>query len=137
MSVVRLYRFKSLPDVEPSVFTRILEAKNEAEGNLFQKIPTAPFKEMVTFVDTVSEADAVLMPHNYFRVRTATSYLDEAVACVKEAAIPLLIFTLNDDATPIEIAHSIVLRPSMYKSKARPYEQIISALVEDVGAVWL
>jgi Exostosin family len=134
MSIVRLYSFKPLADIEPSIFTRILEAKNAEEGNLFQKIPTAPFKEMVAFVDTASEADAVLMPHNYFRVHTDSTYLDEAVACAKEANIPLLIFTLNDDPVPIDITHSIVLRPSMYKSKARPYEQIISALVEDVGA---
>jgi hypothetical protein len=134
MSPFRLYLFRSLPDVEISIFTQILLAKNPEEGNLFQKIPTTPFKDMVTFVGTPSEAQAILLPHNYFRVQANVSYLKEAAQCAAVAGVPLIVFTLNDNPEPISVEGGIVIRPSLYKSKQLAHEIVIPALVEDVGA---
>lgn len=129
----KIYLYQSLPGIELSILTKIFKAENLVEGKLFQSIPTEPFTHIVKLVSIPEEADMFLIPHNYFKVKDK-EYLKSALDLAGKFNVPLLIFTLNDETTPINLPGSIVLRPSVYKSKMLQYERVIPALIEDVGA---
>jgi hypothetical protein len=74
-------------------------------------------KDHITIVDTVQEADAVVLPFEYSFESSAKKIATEQAQLAARYHKPLLVFYNNDDATPIELENAIIFRTSGYQSK--------------------
>lgn len=89
-----------------------------------------PFVEVV---DRVEVADYILIPHNYFRVKSNREYMDEYLDLSLKFTKKIIIFAIGDSAEDIDIPNSIILRMSRYKKDKRDNEIIIPAYAADLS----
>lgn len=89
-----------------------------------------PFVEIV---NNVEEADYILIPHNYFRLKSNKEYLDEYINLSLKFSKKIIIFAIGDSAEDIDIPNLIILRMSRYKKDKRDNEIIIPAYAADLS----
>jgi hypothetical protein len=126
-----------VPESHPSVRTLPLLAPARSDDNrLFQHLSFEEYKDCFLPVADIADAEAVLLPHYLPDIRVRTAYLEQIRVQAKEAGKKLIVFTNQDDPSPLELENAIVLRPSAYASTLGPNEILIPGLVEDVGKAY-
>lgn len=86
-----------------------------------------------TLVDTIEDADYVLMPYNYERLRAVNPELvSRIVKEAAEASKPLLIDGAGDIEHPIEIENSVIMRVSQYRYSVQSNEVTVPFSAEDL-----
>ncbi len=81
----------------------------------------------------LSEADFILLPHNYFSIKKNIKYLNELIDLSEKTGLKVIVFAYGDSDEDINIPNSIILRTSQYKYKKKHNEIIIPPLVENLG----
>ncbi len=79
-------------------------------------------KEYISLVDTVHEADAIVLPFEYSFEPAARQVAIEQAQLAARYHKPLFVFYNSDDFTPIELENAIIFRTSGYCSKKRKNE---------------
>ncbi|KKW43419.1 MAG: Exostosin family protein [Parcubacteria group bacterium GW2011_GWB1_57_6] len=126
-----------IPEPLPNIPQVAFIADRSQEGNkLFQTIPPDAYKNIFARVLDATQADIVIAPHEYVQLRNHPSYLARCQDTARMAHIPLLVSAYQDDARPIALPGTFVLRPSAYRTALSAREILMPAYVEDVGAAW-
>lgn len=126
-----------IPELHSSVRTLPLLAPARADDNrLFQHLSFEEYKDSFLPVANIADAEAVLLPHYLPDIRVHTAYLEKVRIEAKEAGKKLIVFTNQDDPSPLDLENAIVLRPSAYASTLAPNEILIPGLVEDLGKAY-
>lgn len=133
---MKLFITKRIPGKEDCILLRLLLGQEDVVGGLFQKIESAPYQGLVTFVDTIDEADYLFMPHNYFSVESNSDYLKAMDTIAATNNKKIIVFAYGDSTRAVKIKNSVVLRTSQYKSKLKKNEIIIPPFVEDLGSIY-
>ena len=90
-------------------------------------------KNDFSLVDTIAEADYVLMPYNYERLLAVNP--ERVATIIKEAhevKKPLLLDGSGDIENPIDIPNSLILRVSQYSYNKKENEITIPFIAEDL-----
>lgn len=133
MNKFRIFILQRLPHKSDSLLLQLLLGTQEEVGGLFQKVSSKPFVSLVHFTNDISEADFVIMPHNYFHVYTNTAYIRDLEGIALKYNKKMIVFAYGDSSEDIHIKSSIILRTSKYRHTLRPNEIIIPPFVEDLG----
>ncbi len=110
-----------------------LQSPTASDQRLFQSIPLSEYDGIIVRVMQPVEADIFLVPHEFPVAQKHEGYLVRILAHAKEVRKKTLLSAYQDDATPIDIPGTIVLRPSAYASRLLPNEILMPAYIEDVG----
>ena len=84
-------------------------------------------------VPEVTQADAILLPHNYWLWQRCQP--ERLQACLREAAQhqkPLVIDAYGDSAADLPVKNAVILRTSQYRFALKPHEIMLPAYVEDL-----
>lgn len=126
-----------VPEAHPSVRTLPLLAPARADDNrLFQHLSFEEYKDCFESVSTIEASEAVLLPHYLPDIKTHQEYVDQIWLQAKEAGKKVIVFTNQDDPSPVRLLNAVVLRPSAYASTLQPNEILIPGLVEDLGQAY-
>jgi Exostosin family len=94
-------------------------------------------KEDFILVEHIQDADFVLVPYNYERLKnTNPRRLDHIVRDAQQAGKPLLIDGAGDREWPITLPHSVILRVSQYTYAVQSNEVPIPYGTEDLLEVY-
>lgn len=105
-------------------------------STLFQGIPSQEYEGIFQVVNSSTEADIMLFPHNYKSARAENAdYVKKIVQESLLAKKKLMIIAYGDSTDEIDLSNVIILRSSKYRSQMRPYEIMMPAYVEDIGRV--
>jgi len=88
-----------------------------------------PFVEMVK---DPTQADYILLPHNYSSLKGQEEYIQRLAQLAQAYDKKLLIFWHGDSDAPVEIPNSIIFRTSQYRSTKRANEIMMPAYAEDL-----
>lgn len=105
-------------------------------NRLFASKAIENFKEKIfNVVLDVSQADFILLPHDYFYVtKNNPAYLEEYRALAKQSGKKLLIFDFSDFSERIiDESEAIIFRVAAYRSALQPNEMIMPPFVEDLS----
>jgi hypothetical protein len=95
-------------------------------------------KDDFTLVDAIADADYVLMPYNYDRLRLVNlERLNAIIADAHTAGKPLLIDGSGDLEHPIDIPNSLIFRVSQYRHSVQPNEITVPFPAEDLAQSFL
>ena len=86
----------------------------------------------VALVDDLSQADYLLIPHNFPSVRDRTEYLHTYVDLSRHHRKPILVFAHGDSDAPIPLPNARVFRTSQYGYKKCGNEVMMPAYTEDL-----
>ena len=123
-----------LPDVPyiPLLYPNLGMPKQDSIlflGNAFHGMDT-PFVEMVS---DPSDADYILLPHNFSSVRHRKSYIKQQSLLAHTLGKKLIIFWHGDSDAPIHIPNAIVFRTSQYGYTQQVNEVMMPAYAEDLS----
>lgn len=79
-------------------------------------------KEIYLITDDITNADAGLLPFPFMQLPELKKKANEMLSFCRRHQKPLVIMFNNDDASPLEMEGSIMLRTSLYKSKQKSNE---------------
>lgn len=113
----------------------LLEGAHADDQRLFQHIRHEEFSGIVEAAPSIESAAYVLVPHNLGDLRGQAGYLDSVLGEARAAGKRTILFANQDDPSPIDYPDTIVLRPSLYRSKQLPHEIVMPGQIEDVGSV--
>ncbi len=130
-----VFVYKRFPGRSDCRLLHLVLAKEQRVGKLFQTVDTTVFKSLFTIVDSIDDADFILLPHDYFFIQDQLSYLAEADAFAAATQKKLLVSFYSDSTEKVPLSHAIVLRTSGYRSELQPNEIIVPAFVEDLQEV--
>lgn len=104
-------------------------------GGLFAERSIAYLKNPVLeMVENPSDADYILIPHNYFyALKRRPEYLRECVRLAEKAGKNLILFAYGDSDEEIPFPDAIIFRSSQYRYKKKKNEIMMPAYVEDLG----
>jgi hypothetical protein len=113
-------------------------AKKSSKAYVYDLMEKYQFsKEDFTLVDHIVEADYVLVPHNYRRLRMADPHKFDAIARdARAAGKPLLVDASGDIEWPVTTPNTVSLRLSQYRYAVRPGEITVPFLADDLLAVY-
>ena len=110
--MLKLFVYEKLPGrTDVCRFLTYVTSPNEYEGKLFQKTATRPFKDMIELVTEVSEADYILLPHDFIFITAETDYLKAADAFAAANHKKIIVFAYGDSTEKVPLTNSLVLRP--------------------------
>jgi len=90
-------------------------------------------KQDFTLVENIEDADFVLVPYHYDRIKNANpDRLARIVNDAREAGKPLLLDGSGDIEYPIDIPNSVIFRVSQYQYSKRENEITIPYIAEDL-----
>lgn len=90
-------------------------------------------KDDFALVDSIADADYVLVPYSYDRLKaTNPDRLKGIIADAQKAGKMLLIDGAGDIERPIRIPNSVILRISQYAYSKQPNEITVSGVAEDL-----
>ena len=90
---------------------------------------------VVEIVDRPEEADSLLIPHNYFFVKSNKEYIKNFSFLSEKHNKKIIIFAEGDSDEEIKIPNSVIFRTSQYKYKKKKNEIIMPAYVEDLSDI--
>lgn len=139
MEPIKLYA----PDTyrEPQLFTHIellfpfwgIAAKESTPYVRAAALQYQYSKNDFTLVDSIADADFVVVPYPYERLKAVNpERLASIIADAKTAGKPLLIDGSGDIELPITIPHAVILRIGQYRYATQPNEITVPANVEDL-----
>lgn len=131
--MLKIFLYKRKQGIQDSYLLNLFLTEEREAGLLFQKVPTAPFKELVQFVSNPTEAQYLLLPHAYFSIKSEIDYLDELKHFAQQNDLKTIIFAYGDLHEDIIFDNSIILRTAKYKSKLHDNEIILAPFIEDLG----
>ncbi len=111
----------------------LLENPKANDSRLFQHIPVEEFQGILRVVATVHQAAYLLVPHYLPDLSRHAGYLDSVFKEAREARLRPILFTNQDDPSPLSYPEAIIFRPSAYASSLTSNEIILPAQIEDVG----
>lgn len=124
---------KQLPDVPyiPLLYPNL--GFQERESILFLNNAFKHLKDpIVELVDDPSEADAILVPHNYPSLHGYETYIKEQADLAEKLGKRLIIFWHGDSDAPVAIENATVFRTSQYRTTLRSNEVMMPAYAEDL-----
>jgi hypothetical protein len=124
---MRIFITQSVPSIPLLSFV-----PGDHADRLFQNIPAEEYTHAFTIVTNETDADMVLMPHEYVHVKNNHAYLDSLRALYTKL---IVIFAGGDATDSFADTRFVFLRTSAYKSLLASNEHIMPAIVEDLGAV--
>lgn len=130
--MLKVFVPESLPDVRQ---LPLLEDVRADDQRLFQHIRREEFAGIIQSVPNVEEVMYLLVPHNLGDLRGQAVYLDRVLGEARVAEKRAILFANQDDPSPIAYSNTIVLRPSLYRSKRLPHEIVMPGQIEDLGSV--
>lgn len=86
------------------------------------------------FVERVSspeEADYLLIPHHYGRIKSNEAYVAKLNYLSRKFGKKILVFPFQDNADPIHWSEAIIFRVSAYKTEMLENEFVLPYIVED------
>ena len=90
-------------------------------------------KKDFALADRIEDADYVLVPYSYERLKAANPHLLQTIiADAQQAGKPLLIDGAGDIEHPINIPNSVILRISRYRYSTKPNEITVPFPAEDL-----
>lgn len=126
-----------IPDPLPK--TRLVPFVADAPqegGRLFQDLPQGAYAGLFERTFDLTEADIVILPHEYAVLKERPSYLHDCLTEARTAGKHVLLSAYQDDTEPLSFEGVTVLRSSAYKSALSPHEIVMPAYVEDLGAAY-
>lgn len=90
---------------------------------------------VVGIVDKPEEADFLLIPHNYFFVKSNKEYIKHFISLSEKYNNKIIIFAEGDSDEEIKIPNSIIFRTSQYRYKKKKNEIMMPAYVEDLSDI--
>lgn len=91
------------------------------------------FTESVfNLVKDISFADYILIPHNYFQIKSDEEYIKKAESLSNSYSKKIIVFAIGDSYEEVKIKNSIVLRMSQYSHKKLDNEIIMPAYAADL-----
>lgn len=92
------------------------------------------YKEPVLdIVSDPSEADFLLVPHNYFLIKSNKEYIQQFVYLSKKYGKKIIIFAQGDSDEDIDIHNVVIFRTSQYRYKKKDNEIMMPPYVEDLS----
>lgn len=132
MTLVRFY-YELLPDVPYVPFLYPSLGLQQQDSIMFlNNAFTNLNHKFVERVDSVEQADYVLLPHNYSSLNHHKAYIQKQSDLAAQFNKKLLIFWHGDSCAPVDIPNSVVFRTSLYRFKKRKNEQVMPAYAEDL-----
>jgi len=107
----------------------------EGDRRLFQTIPQEEYVGLFSRAP-LFEADFVLFPHEYAVLKRNETYTKQIVAAALKAGKKILVSAYQDSWEKLPDAFSIILRPSLRRSKKDMREICMPAYVEDMGKMY-
>ena len=92
-------------------------------------------KPVLDIVDNPEQSDFLLIPHNYFFVKSNKEYIKNFSFLSEKYNKKIIIFAEGDSDEEIKIPNSVIFRTSQYKYKKKKNEIIMPAYVEDLSDV--
>lgn len=92
-------------------------------------------KPVLEIINDPQKADFLLVPHNYFFVKSNKEYLEKFIFLSKKYNKKIMIFAEGDSDEEIKVPNSIIFRTSQYKCKKKENEIMMPAYVEDLSDV--
>ncbi|MFT7644542.1 MAG: hypothetical protein ACI9BF_000191 [Candidatus Paceibacteria bacterium] len=132
--MLKLFVYDRLPNQADSKLLKLFLTENEYEGNIFQKIASAPFKKMVEIVSTVEESHYILMPNDYSYLGQQENYLNELDSFAELHKKKIIVLNYGDLVDKVQLKSVIVLRTASYKRTLSSNEIIIPPFIEDIGS---
>ena len=105
------------------------------DNRLFQHLPFSEYTNLFEKVLLPEEADAFLLPHYLNDLHSCIEYKERVYEHALRSKKKIIIFTTQDDPTPVRIENAIIIRPSAYASTLEPHEIVAPALIEDLGSI--
>ena len=129
--MLKVFVPESLPSIRQ---LPLLEDARADDQRLFQHIPQEEFAGIIQLVPDIGAAAYLLVPHNLGDLRGQAAYLDRVLGEARATGTHAILFANQDDPSPIDYPDTIVLRPSLYRSKRLPHEIVMPGQIEDLGA---
>ena len=82
--------------------------------------------------DTPEEADYILLPHNYPRLKNHGAYIERQSGLAGRLGKKLIVFWHGDSSAQVPQRNTIVFRTNQYRSKLRENEHMMPAYAEDL-----
>lgn len=115
----------------------LLEEQKEDDNRLFQNVPLTDFAWFTQALTPLEEAGMFLLPHMLTDLRRYPAYISKAVEEAKANSKRLIIFTSQDDPSPLNFPeHCVIFRPSAYKTRLLPNEIVMPGQIEDIGTLF-
>ncbi len=89
---------------------------------------------LVTIVNDPSQADCILLPHNFASLSAHRAYTDAQAALAKSLEKKLIIFWHGDSDAAVPYDNALVFRTSQYRSSMRGSEIMMPAYAEDLSS---
>ncbi len=133
---MKLYVYPRKDALPDCFLLSLMLTSQETYGPLFQNIPSAPFKKLVSFVENVTEADYIFVPHTHSTLESKhQGYLKEIEQFSLEHDTPAILFAYGDRHGDIALKNAIILRTTKYRRTLHEKNEIIvPPFVEDLGA---
>lgn len=89
-------------------------------------------KPLVKIVDTVEQADAILIPHNYSSIAHRSDYLRKQAQLAINHGKKLIVFWHGDSDASVNLPNTTVFRTSQYGYKKQSTEIMMPAYADDL-----
>lgn len=133
--MIKVYCGKLIEDKMIDIPLLLPLFKNTIRKNeFFFQIAAGYIQEQIfDFVDSVADADFLLLPYNYFDARLHKTYFNYFLDLAKQSGKRVIVFDYSDFHEEVVIPHAIVFRTSLYRSDDRKNEYSVSPFVEDLS----
>ncbi len=84
-------------------------------------------------VTDITLSDFILIPHNYFLIKSNKSYLENILALSHTNLKKIILFAIGDSCESIDLPNVIVFRMSQYKALKQKNEIVIPAYASDLS----
>ncbi len=124
------------PPLEGRRLVPFLTDGPEAGSRLFQDLPVGSYRDIFERVESLAEAELVVLPHEYAVLKKSPRYLEQEIARAQEAGKKVVVSAYQDDASMIPLPGTVILRSSAYRGTLLGNEIMMPAYVEDLGSAY-
>lgn len=135
MAKTRVYLAEKLGQVEDVFLVTSYYAGDKTPASSFLFSPTQPLLYNFKFVDSIADADLVLLPQPITVLTEAFDIYQKKIRHVAETyGKPVAVFVGGDFSHLVNVAEFVVFKGTQYRRFLKENEIIIPAFCEDLGA---
>lgn len=108
---------------------------NKTSSQLFQPV-NVPVEDIFCIVNSISDADAILFPHDYASVKNDDDFIATYEKLSEVYNKKIIVFSVSDRDIFVLFKNAIILRTSAYRYKLRSNEIIVAPFIEDMGLLY-